>query len=445
MSMSFADLGVPARLVQSLDKAGITAPFPVQQATLPDAIAGRDLLARAVTGSGKTLAFGLGMLVQLKDTPTEPLRPQGLILVPTRELAMQVSDSLRPHAEAAGLRTRLVAGGMPYPKQIDAIKRGVNIVIATPGRLNDLVNKGAVDLSRVRITVLDEADQMCDMGFLPQVREILDLTRPGGQRMLFSATLSRDVDTLVRRYMSDPVRHELAPEHAPVESMDHHIMLVHPGDKRDVLARIAARNGRTIFFARTQAGVDRITEQLIAQGVAAGGLHGGKTQAVRTRTLQNLHDGVTTALVATDVAARGIHVDGISLVVQVDMPNGPKDYLHRAGRTARAGESGTVVTLADPKARRQAERLTSAAGVTPQVTRVRPGDEALTDVTGARQPSGVPWVEPKPKRAERAWTDRGPKRGAGPRRPRNAGGRPQGGKPGNGNVSRNAKRATRPR
>ncbi|MBI1351927.1 MAG: DEAD/DEAH box helicase [Actinomycetales bacterium] len=421
MSMSFADLGVPARLVQSLDKAGISAPFPVQTATLPDAISGRDLLARARTGSGKTLAFGLGMLVQLENHPTTPLQPQGLILVPTRELAMQVSDSLRPHAEAAGVRMRLVAGGMPYAKQIEAIRRGTNIVIATPGRLTDLVNKGAVDLSRVRITVLDEADQMCDMGFLPQVREILDLTRPGSQRMLFSATLNGDVDGIVRRYMTDPVRHELAPEHAPVESMEHHIMLVHPADRSEVLARIASRQGRTIFFARTQAGVDRITAQLNAEGVAAGGLHGGKTQAVRTRTLQNLHDGVTTALVATDVAARGIHVDGITLVVQVDPPAGPKDYLHRAGRTARAGESGTVVTLAHPKSRRQVERLTSQAGVTPQVTRVRPADEALADVTGARQPSGVPWTEPQPKRSERgaergSWrgpkrSDRGPKRG----------------------------------
>ena len=437
MSMSFADLGVPARLIQSLDRSGITAPFPVQAATVPDAIAGRDILARARTGSGKTLAFGLGMVVQLMNTPTRPLQPQGLILVPTRELAMQVSDSLRPIAEAAGVRTRLVAGGMPYAKQIDAIKRGTNIVIATPGRLNDLVNKGAVDLSSVRITVLDEADQMCDMGFLPQVRGILDLTRPGGQRMLFSATLGRDVDGLVRDYMSNPARHELAPEHAPVESMEHHIMVVHPADRREVLARIASRKGRTILFARTQAGVDRITEQLIAEGVAAGGLHGGKTQAVRTRTLKNLHDGVTTALVATDVAARGIHVDDVTLVVQVDPPNGPKDYLHRAGRTARAGETGTVVTLAHPKSQRQVERLTNQAGVKPRVTRVRPGDEALVHVTGALQPSGVPWVEPKPARAERSanrgsagrgqW--RAPKRG------------PKGGRPGH--VSGNAKRPTR--
>jgi superfamily II DNA/RNA helicase len=425
MSMSFADLGVPARLIQSLEKAGITEPFPVQVATIPDAIAGRDILARARTGSGKTLAFGLGMVIQLKDTPTRPLQPQGLILVPTRELAMQVSDAMRPIAEAAGVRTRLVAGGMPYAKQIEAIRRGTNIVIATPGRLNDLVSKGAVDLSRVRITVLDEADQMCDMGFLPQVREILDLTRRGGQRMLFSATLGRDVDGLVRAYMSAPARHELAPEHAPVESMEHHIMLVHPADKREVLARIAAREGRTILFARTQAGVDRITEQLIAEGVAAGGLHGGKTQAVRTRTLKNLQDGVTTALVATDVAARGIHVDGITLVVQVDAPNGPKDYLHRAGRTARAGETGTVVTLAHPKSQRELERLTGRAGVRPKVTRVRPADEALALVTGARQPSGVPWIEPKPKRAERSFdrgSGRGPKRGSWTPRSKNVSG-----------------------
>ncbi len=393
-SSTFADLGVSTDLCAALGRAGIAQPFPVQAATLPDAIGGRDILARARTGSGKTLAFGLAMLTRLAGIPAVPSQPAGLILVPTRELAMQVNDGLAPLARAVGLRTRLVAGGMPIGKQADAIRHGVNVVVATPGRLADLVRRGAVDLSAVRITVLDEADQMSDMGFLPQVRELLDLTAPRGQRMLFSATLGGEVDVLVRAYLRTPARHELAPEHAPVDTMDHHVLLVHPGDRNEVAARIGARHGRTIFFARTQAGVDRLTAHLLAQGVAAGGLHGGKTQGVRTRTLNDFRTGVTSVLVATDVAARGIHVDDISLVVQVDPPTGAKDYLHRAGRTARAGAAGTVVTLANPQSQRAVTRLVTAAGVRPRVARVRPGDALLGDVTGARMPSGVPWQAP---------------------------------------------------
>ncbi len=400
-SPSFGELGVSAPLIAALDRAGVTEPFAVQAATLPDAIAGRDVLVRAQTGSGKTLAFGLAAITRLEGVPAVPMEPLALILVPTRELAMQVNDGLSPLVDAVGLRIRLVAGGMPYRKQVDAIRRGVHIVVATPGRLMDLVSQGAVDLSRVRITVLDEADQMADMGFLPQVREILDLTAPGGQRMLFSATLGGEVDVLIRSYLRAPARHELTPEHAPVDTMDHHVLLVHPLDRDEIAARIGARDGRTIFFARTQAGVDRLTDHLVAQGVAAGGLHGGKTQGVRTRTLNDFREGVTKVLVATDVAARGIHVDGITLVVQVDPPAGPKDYLHRAGRTARAGETGTVVTLANPRAQRAVTRLVSDAGVRPRVQRVRPADEALADLTGARTPAGVPWEPPAAPRTPR--------------------------------------------
>jgi superfamily II DNA/RNA helicase len=308
---------------------------------------------------------------------------------------MQVSDGLAPLADASGLRIRLIAGGMPYPKQIDAIARGVHVLVATPGRLVDLVNRGAVDLSEVAITVLDEADQMADMGFMPIVREILDLTRPRGQRLLFSATLDGDVDALVRAYMHKPARHELAAVHAPVDTMDHHLLLVHPMDKEEVATRIAARDGRTIFFVRTQAGVDRLTSHLVAQGVAAGGLHGGKSQAVRTRTLKAFRDGVTPALVATNVAARGIHVDDVSLVVHVDAPTDPKDYLHRAGRTARAGENGTVVTLASPKQQRTVHSLIERAGVSPRAKRIRPQDDHLVSVTGAQEPSRVAWTPPR--------------------------------------------------
>ena len=385
-SVSFSSLGVPASLVGALSRAGINEPFAIQTATLPDAIAGRDVLARAQTGSGKTLAFGLAMLTRLSGRRATPQQPDGLILVPTRELAMQVSDGLAPLADACGLRIRLIVGGMPYAKQIQALDRGVHILVATPGRLKDLVDRRAVDLSEVAITVLDEADQMADMGFMPIVRELLDQTRPRSQRLLFSATLDGDVDALIRAYMKDPARHSLAPAQASVETMDHHVLIVHPGDKEEVTAQIGARDGRTIFFVRTQAGVDRLADQLTSKGIAAGALHGGKTQAVRTRTLAAFREGITPALVATDVAARGIHVDGISLVVHVDAPNDAKDYLHRAGRTARAGESGTVVTLASPKQQRQVSALTGRAGVQPTVKRIRPGDEHLIEVTGAREP-----------------------------------------------------------
>ena len=405
---SFAALGVHPDLIPVLTRGGITDPFPIQAATLPDAIAGRDILGRGQTGSGKTLAFGLALLTRLSGRRAAPHRPLGLVLVPTRELAMQVSDTLAPLAHGTGLSVRLIAGGMPYAKQVRALERGVTVLVATPGRLIDLVNRGSVDLSEVSITVLDEADQMADMGFLPVVREILDMTRPNGQRLLFSATLDRDVDSLVRAYLRNAATHSLDPAQASVDTMDHHVLLVHPADKDVVTAQIAAREGRTIFFVRTQAGADRLADKLAEQGVPVGALHGGKSQAVRTRTLDAFRKGHTEALVATDVAARGIHVDGISLVVHVDSPTDPKDYLHRAGRTARAGESGTVVTLASPRQQRMVSSLAKRAGVDPYVARVRPGDQTLTDITGARQPSGVPWEAPvvKEPRRERSFKPR---------------------------------------
>jgi len=399
MQPSFADLGVSAALIPALKRTGIEEPFPIQIATLPDAIAGRDILGRGQTGSGKTLAFGLGLLTRLAGRHAEVKRPLGLVLVPTRELAMQVSDALSPLAHSLRIDVRLIAGGMPYAKQIRSLEKGVEVVVATPGRLVDLINRGSVDLSCVEITVLDEADQMADMGFLPIVREILDLTKPRGQRLLFSATLDGDVDTLVRAYLRNAAVHSLQPVNAQVENMEHHLLLVHPADKDEVTTQIAAREGRTLFFVRTQAGVDRLADHLAAQGVPVGALHGGKSQAVRTRTLDAFRKGTTSALVATDVAARGIHVDGVTLVVHVDSPNDPKDYLHRAGRTARAGESGTVVTLASPRQQRMVSSLTKRAGVDPWVARVRPGDLTLNEITGAQQPSRVPWTPPaEPKR-----------------------------------------------
>ncbi|WFE98027.1 DEAD/DEAH box helicase [Micromonospora sp. WMMD987] len=395
-------MGLPRQLVDALARQGITTPFEIQRATLPDALAGRDVLGRGQTGSGKTLAFGLPIIARLAErNRARPLHPRALVLVPTRELAMQVNDALLPLGKAVGIFLKTAVGGVPYDRQIDALRRGVEIVVATPGRLGDLINRGVCVLDDVEVTVLDEADQMADMGFLPEVTELLARTPADAQRLLFSATLDGDVDTLVRRFMTDPVTHSTAPSTASVSTMDHHLLLIPPHDKFAVAASIAARSGRTMLFARTQLGVDRLVEQLGAVGVRAGGLHGGKTQRMRTKTLAEFREGRMDVLVATDVAARGIHVDGVSLVLHIDPPKDPKDYLHRAGRTARAGESGAVATLVLPKQRRTTLAMLEKAGVEPAETRVRVGDAVLAELTGAREPSGVPVPvreEPEPRR-----------------------------------------------
>jgi superfamily II DNA/RNA helicase len=388
---TFEDLRLPRKLVRVLTETGITEPFPIQTATIPDALSGRDLLGRGRTGSGKTLAFGLPMVTRLsRSGKSAPQHPKGLILVPTRELAMQVSDVLNPLARTLRLFARTAVGGTPYDRQIRDLRRGVDILVATPGRLGDLIERGECSLDQVEITVLDEADQMADMGFLPDVTALLEQTPAGTQRMLFSATLDRDVDALVRKFLVDPVIHEVDPASATVSTMDHHLLLIPPAEKLSVISHIAARTGRTIMFVRTQLAVDRLVEQLAEVGVRAGALHGGKTQAVRTRTLANFREGRTNVLVATDVAARGIHVDGVSLVVHIDPPRDPKDYLHRAGRTARAGESGTVVTLVLPRQRAGTFSLVERAGVSARRTQVRAGAPELAELTGARAPSGVP-------------------------------------------------------
>ncbi len=395
----FASLGVPRPLVRVLDRAEITRPFPIQSATIPDALAGRDVLGRGQTGSGKTLAFGLPMLARLASSGrSAPRRPKALVLVPTRELAMQVNDVLTPLAKAVGLFTKTAFGGAPYQTQIYALDRGVDVLVATPGRLGDLIEKGACSLDSVEINVLDEADQMADMGFLPDVTALLEQTPVGAQRLLFSATLDGDVDALVRRFMTNPVTHQTDAAVATVDTMEHHALMIPPRDKFDILASIANRAGRTIMFERTQLAVDRLVEQFAEVGVRAGGLHGGKTQRVRTRTLADFREGRVNVLVATNVAARGIHVDGVSLVVHVDPPNDAKDYLHRAGRTARAGESGTVVTLVLPRQRRSTFIMLERAGVAPVRTEVTASAPALAAVTGARRPSGVP-VPPHPSGA----------------------------------------------
>jgi superfamily II DNA/RNA helicase len=394
-SETFESVGVHLALVKLLAKDGITEPFSIQQATLPDAIAGLDVLGRAQTGSGKTLAFGLAMLTKLAGRKAKPRQPLGLVLVPTRELAMQVTDALTPLARVIDLDVRLIAGGMPYAKQIDALRRGVPILVSTPGRLSDLVDQGHCDLSQIQIVVLDEADQMCDMGFMPQMIDILDLVPTKGQRLLFSATLDGDVDRLVSRYLNDPVLHETSATGASVATMEHHVLIVEPREKESVLQHIAARNGKSILFVRTQAAADRICSELAHVGIPVGALHGGKSQNLRTRTINEFREGVTDVLVATDVAARGIHVDGISLVVHVDPPGDPKDYLHRSGRTARAGDEGRVVTIIGPRQQRTVLGMMDRIGVEPEVTRVTADSRALAEITGAQEPSGKPWKLPK--------------------------------------------------
>ena len=416
-SSTWAELGVSTDLLSTLKRQGIDSPFPIQAKTLPDAISGRDVLGRGQTGSGKTLAFGLAMVTRLAHRKATAKHPLGIVLVPTRELAMQVTDALMPYAQAVDLDIRLIAGGMPYAKQIDALKRGVPIVVATPGRLNDLVEQGHINLSKIEITILDEADQMCDMGFMPQIVEVLDMTKPNSQRLLFSATLDKDVDKIVRKYLHDPVEHATNSGKASVKTMTHYLFITYSEDKPAILAEIGSRKGKTMFFARTQAGVDRIAKDLANKGVPAGALHGGKTQAVRTRTLNAFKEGITDVLVATDVAARGIHVDGVSLVVHIDPPNDHKDYLHRAGRTARAGETGAVVTMIGPRQQKAVTAMTSRAGVDPEVVKVKPMSKELVAITGAKEPTGIAWKPPAEP----------PARGRRPGGPsRSGGGRPQG-------------------
>ncbi|MFG2751281.1 DEAD/DEAH box helicase [Streptomyces xanthophaeus] len=406
---SFADLDMPRELLAALTAEGVSTPFPIQAATLPNTLAGRDALGRGRTGSGKTLAFGLALLARTAGKRAEPRQPLALVLVPTRELAQQVTDALTPYARSLKLRLTTVVGGMSIGKQAGALRGGAEVVVATPGRLADLIERRECRLDQVEITVLDEADQMADMGFMPQVTALLDQVRPEGQRMLFSATLDRNVDLLVRRYLSDPVVHSVDPSAGAVTTMEHHVLHVHGADKQATTTEIAARDGRVIMFLDTKHAVDRLTQDLLNSGVRAAALHGGKSQPQRTRTLAQFKTGHVTVLVATNVAARGIHVDNLDLVVNVDPPTDHKDYLHRGGRTARAGESGSVVTLVTPQQRRDMSRLMATAGIVPQTTQVRSGEAELQRITGARTPSGIPVVitAPVSERPKRSSSSRG--------------------------------------
>ncbi|MER6472518.1 DEAD/DEAH box helicase [Streptomyces collinus] len=390
--ITFADLGLPEGVVRKLAQNGVTIPFPIQAATIPDALAGKDILGRGRTGSGKTLSFGLPTLATLAGGRTQKHKPRAVILTPTRELAMQVADALQPYGDVLGLKMKVVCGGTSMGNQIYALERGVDILVATPGRLRDIINRGACSLEDTQIAVLDEADQMSDLGFLPEVTELLDQVPAGGQRMLFSATMENEISTLVKRYLTDPVTHEVDSAQGNVTTMSHHILIVKPKDKAPVTAAIASRKGRTIIFVRTQLGADRIAEQLRDAGVKADALHGGMTQGARTRTLADFKDGYVNALVATDVAARGIHVDGIDLVLNVDPAGDHKDYLHRAGRTARAGRTGTVVSLSLPHQRRQIFRLMEDAGVDAARHIIQGAgafDPEVAEITGARSMTEV--------------------------------------------------------
>jgi superfamily II DNA/RNA helicase len=398
---SFAELGLPPALVAVLERADVTAPFAIQTRVLPDALAGRDVLGRARTGSGKTLAFALPIVSRLHaSTSTRtPNAPRALVLVPTRELALQVADVFAPLAQALGQRVTTVVGGAPYGRQTDALNRGVDVLVATPGRLVDLLERRACRLDQVEVTVLDEADHMADLGFLPVVIRLLDQTPQGAQRLLFSATLDRGVGTLVDRFLTDPTVHAVAPEPEDAGSMTHRVFAVDREHKLEVATRVAARPARTLIFVRTKHGADRLAKQLGRGGVEAAAIHGNLGQGARQRALAAFTEGRTRVLVATDVAARGIHVDDVDLVVHFDPPNDHKDYLHRSGRTARAGADGTVVALVQPEQLRDVQRLHAAARVEASVEQVHPDHPAVLEMARSGRPVVVrPAAVEKPER-----------------------------------------------
>jgi superfamily II DNA/RNA helicase len=365
-----------------LAASGVDRPFPIQAATLPDALAGRDVLGRGRTGSGKTYAFVLAVLTRLAASPAPRRagRPRALILAPTRELANQIDSVMAPLAQALSLRTMTVYGGVGAKPQITGLRAGVDVLVACPGRLADHVDSGHARLDAVEITVLDEADHMADLGFLPTVRRLMDQTPRDGQRLLFSATLDAGVDVLVRRFLSNPAVHSVDSTLSPVAAMTHHVLHVHADDRFAVLVELTAAPGRTMVFTRTKRGARTLTRRLVAAGVSAVELHGNLAQAARTRNLQAFSDGAAGTLVATDIAARGIHVDDVALVVHADPPVEHKAYLHRSGRTARAGAAGTVVTLMTDGQAPEVRDLTRKAGIAATTTRLRPGDALLREL-----------------------------------------------------------------
>ena len=405
----------------ALSAQGIDSPFPIQVDTLPDTLSGRDVLGRGKTGSGKTLAFAIPMIARLGGSlaggQRRPGRPLALILAPTRELATQITVALTPLADVYGLKSVTIFGGVSQQRQVAALKAGVDIVVACPGRLEDLMKQGFVQLDAVEISILDEADHMADLGFMPAVTALLDLTPKDGQRLLFSATLDRGVDKLVRSYLKDPAMHAVAAAASPVDTMDHLVFAVSHDGKVDVAAEIATRPGRTLFFVRTKHGADRLATQLRKVGVEAAAIHGNLTQHARKKALDNFTTGHARVLVATDVAARGIHVDAVDLVVHFDPPADHKDYLHRSGRTARAGARGTVLSLLLSDQVREHQRMRERAGVEASAMSVVPGHEAVRALATSGEPIEL---KPRPAYVDRLPSNRtrsGPPRAGGRPRP----------------------------
>ena len=396
----FAVLGVAAPIVAALTRDGVTVPFPIQTATLPDSLAGRDVLGRGKTGSGKTIAFAIPTVMRLASSGgrRDTKRPRALILVPTRELANQVAETLAPIANSMSLKVTTVFGGVGQGPQVTALRMGVDILVACPGRLEDLISQRHCKLDQVEVTVLDEADHMADLGFLPAVKRLLDQTPQNGQRLLFSATLDNGIDVLVRRYLTHPVVHSVDPEIAPVSTMTHHVFAVTAADKPTVIRELAQGEDRSLLFTRTKHGAKKLAKQLTAAGIPAVEMHGNLSQNARERNLESFSAGTTRVLVATDIAARGIHVDDIALVVHVDPPAEHKAYLHRSGRTARAGAEGVVVTLMTPDQVGDVKTLARAARIEPIITRVAPGHSMLESLVGPAaayvKPSAVVYDEP---------------------------------------------------
>ena len=435
----FADLGVPASLVSILSDLGITDPTPIQRATLPDSLAGRDVLGRGRTGSGKTFAFLLPLVARLTESnrTARPKAPRALILAPTRELVNQIEEALRPLAKSAGLTTMTVFGGVGQNPQVQSLRRGTDIVLACPGRLEDLIGQGHCDLGQVEITILDEADHMADLGFLPGVRRILSRTPANGQRLLFSATLDKAIDTIVKQFLRNPVTHQADSAQSPVASMDHHVLHVAREHRVNVLVDLTSAPGRTVVFTRTKYGAKALARQLNKSGVPAVELHGNLSQNARTRNMDAFHSGKATTLVATDIAARGIHVDDVALVVHADPPVEHKAYLHRSGRTARAGNKGTVVTLMTDEQVRDVRDLTRAAGIKPTMTKFNGSSHAilaeLAPGTRVLVPGGL--VVEVPEGTQRAPRPQGPGGGGGGGRNRSRGRRSGAGAKPNGSSS----------
>jgi superfamily II DNA/RNA helicase len=396
----FVALGVPASLIKVLADRGVETAFPIQSATLPDSFAGHDVLGRGKTGSGKTIAFALPLVTRLAASGRrrQSGHPRALILVPTRELANQVMTSLNPLAAAMSLRVATIYGGVGQGPQVSALRQGVDIVVACPGRLEDLIGQRHCRLDAVEVTVLDEADHMADLGFLPGVKRILDATPSGGQRLLFSATLDKAIDGLVRQYLVNPVVHSVDPEVSSINTMTHHVLAVSSGDKAAVVSALASGLDRSLLFMRTKHGAKKLAKQLCAAGIPAVELHGNLSQSARERNLADFTSGQVRVLVATDIAARGIHVDDIALVIHVDPPAEHKAFLHRSGRTARAGAEGVVATVMTPDQAGDVRSLARAAGITPTVTNVNPAHPLLAELSGPSAPK----VAPRPPRPEDA-------------------------------------------